>query len=117
VTAKLIGPSSRREPDGIGEITEADLRGAGVAATLRGQLSLPGQRLDMMALLAPRPSLDGARTVRIAIAGPWDALTTEAQRGDAEDPGGQTSTFARMRGILQVPAALGLPVDIRAYAP
>ena len=106
-----------RFADGIGEITEADLRGAGVAATLRGQLSLPGQRLDMMALLAPRPSLDGARTVRIAIAGPWDALTTEAQRGDAEDPAGQTSTFARMRGILQVPAALGLPVDIRAYAP
>lgn len=106
-----------RFTDGIGEITEADLRGAGVAATLRGQVSLPDQRLDMMALLAPRQSPDGARTVRIAIAGPWDALTTEAQRGDADDPAGQTSSLARMRGILQVPAALGLPVDIRAYAP
>ena len=106
-----------RFTDGIGEITEADLRGAGVAATLRGQVSLPDQRLDLTALLAPRQSPEGARTVRIAIAGPWDALTTEALRGDADDPGGQTSSLARMRGILQVPAALGLPVDIRAYAP
>lgn len=106
-----------RFADGIGEITEADLHGAGVAATLRGQVSLPDQRLDMMALLAPRQSLEGARTVRIAIAGPWDALTTEAQRGEVDDPAGQTSSLARMRGILQVPAALGLPVDIRAYAP
>ena len=106
-----------RFADGVGEITEADLRGAGVAATLRGQVSLPDQRLDMMALLAPRQSLEGARTVRIAIAGPWDALTTETQRGELDDLGGQTSALARMRGILQIPAAIGLPVDIRAYAP
>ncbi|MCJ2014670.1 AsmA-like C-terminal region-containing protein [Methylobacterium sp. J-076] len=106
-----------RFTDGIGEITEADLRGAGVAATLRGQVSLPAQRLDMVALLAPRQAAEGGRTVRIAITGPWDAPTAQAQRGDADDPAGQTSSLARMRGILQIPAAIGLPVDIRAYAP
>ncbi|MGC5778986.1 AsmA family protein [Methylobacterium sp. NFXW15] len=106
-----------RFADGIGEITEADLRGAGVAATLRGQVSLPDQRLDMMALLAPRQAMEGARTVRIAIAGPWDAVTTQAQRGEIQEPGGATSTLARMRSILQPPEAVGLPAAIRSYAP
>ncbi|GJE37603.1 AsmA family protein [Methylobacterium persicinum] len=106
-----------RFTDGIGEITEADLRGAGVAATLRGQISLPDQRLDVVALLAPRLAAEGARLVRIAITGPWDALTARTQHGDNDDPTGQTSAVARMRGILQMPASIGLPPDTRAYAP
>lgn len=106
-----------RFADGIGEIAEADLRGAGVAATLRGQVSLPDQSLDMVALLAPRQASEGGHSVRIAITGPWDAPTAQAQHGEIDDPGGQASVLARMKGILQVPAAAGLPSGIRAYAP
>lgn len=102
---------------GIGEITEADLRGAGVAATLRGQVSLPDQRLDMVAQLVPRQGVDNAHTVRIAIAGPWDDLTAQAQHGEIEELPGQPSTQDRIRGMLQMPAAAGLPADTRAYAP
>lgn len=106
-----------RFADGIGEITEADLRGAGVAATLRGQISLPTQRLDMVAQLTPRQAAEGTRAVRIAIAGPWDDLSAESQRTEVEDPASSTSSLARMRSILQIPAHLGLPNEIRAYAP
>jgi AsmA protein len=101
-----------RFTDGVGEIVETDLRGAGVAATLRGQVSLPDERLDLVALLVPRQATEAARTVRIVIAGPWDALTAQAQRAAVEDP-----PEARMPGLLQIPASIGLPGDSRAYAP
>lgn len=106
-----------RFADGIGEITEADLRGAGVAATLRGQVSLPEQRLDVVALLSPRQPAEGGRAVRIAITGPWDDLAAQGQRGEADDPGFRQPTEAQGPGVLHLPAALDLPGSARAYAP
>ncbi len=50
--------------------------------------------------------------MRIVIAGPWDSLTAQAQRAGIEDP-----PEARMPGLLQIPASIGLPGDSRAYAP
>ena len=106
-----------RFTDGVGEITEADLRGAGVAATLRGQVSLPDQRLDMVAVLSPRTVGEGGRTIRIGIVGPWDALTAQGARGDADDSGARTPGEGQGVGVLHMPAALDLPGAARAYTP
>lgn len=105
-----------RFTDGVGEITEADLRGAGVAATLRGQVSLPDQRLDVVAVLSPRQALESGRSIRIAIAGPWDDLTAQGQRGDVDDAGSRMPGEGQA-GVLHMPAALDLPGTTRAYAP
>jgi AsmA protein len=105
-----------RFTDGVGEITEADLRGAGVAATLRGQVSLPDQSLDVVAVLSPRQPIEGGRAIRIKIAGPWDALTAQGQRGETEDLGARPPGEGQA-GVLHVPAALDLPGASRAYAP
>ncbi len=106
-----------RFSDGIGEIAEADLRGAGVAATLSGQVSLPEQRLDLVALLSLRQSAEARRGIRIAISGPWDDLTAQGRRSDADEPAIRVPTEARMPGGFHVPAVLDLPAPARAYAP
>lgn len=103
--------------DGIGEITEAGLRGPGIAAVLRGRLSLPERRLDARGDLALRPPGDPSRSLPFAVSGPWDAVTvqTVARGEDGAAPG--LSGEAMPPEALKPPAPLGLSGSVRAYAP
>ncbi|MDP4025579.1 AsmA-like C-terminal region-containing protein [Methylobacterium sp. NEAU 140] len=103
-----------RFTDGVGEITDAVLRGPGIGATLRGQLSLPEGRLDAQAGLALRPPADPSRALLFEIAGPWDAVAVRGLPGTADpDRAGE----ALPPRPLAVPAAAGLPANARAFAP
>ncbi len=102
---------------GIGEITDATLRGPGIGATLRGQVSLPEQRIDARAAIVSRPPADPARRVAFAISGPWDGLRAQAlSRNEVSDPAERPGE-AMAPGQPNPPAALGLSGNARAYAP
>ena len=102
---------------GVGEITDATLRGPGIGAALRGQVFLPEQRVAVQADIALRPPADPARGILFEISGPWDALRAQAlSRDEAPNPVARTGEAAH-QGPLGLPAALGLPGNARAYAP
>ncbi|MGH1569925.1 AsmA family protein [Methylobacterium sp. P31] len=66
-----------RFADGIGEIAEAGLLGPSVGATLHGQVSLPGRRLDAQGDLALRSATGPVRGLPFEVSGPWSAPTAQ----------------------------------------
>lgn len=106
-----------RFSEGVGEITDATLRGPGIGATLRGQVSLPEQRITAQADVALRPPADPTRGIVFEITGPWDALRAHAlSRDEAPIPVARAGE-AMHPGPLDLPATLGLSGNVRAYAP
>ena len=102
-----------RFSEGVGEITEATLRGAGVGATLRGLVSLPARRIDAQVDLSLRPPADPSRGVLFEISGPWDAPTARVTaHAESADPSRSSES-----GPLGLPAALGLSGAARTDAP
>ncbi|MCJ2144628.1 AsmA family protein [Methylobacterium sp. E-066] len=96
-----------RFSDGIGEFAESGLRGPSVGASLQGQVSLPGRRIEARGDLALRALADPARGLLFEVSGPWDAPTAQiVSHGEAMLP-----------DPFKVPAALGLSGTARAYAP
>ncbi|MCJ2122916.1 AsmA-like C-terminal region-containing protein [Methylobacterium sp. J-077] len=96
-----------RFSDGIGEFAESGLRGPSVGASLQGQVSLPGRRIEARGDLALRATADPSRTLLFEVSGPWDALTAQVV------PQGE----AMLPDPFKFPAALGLSGSARAYAP
>lgn len=106
-----------RFSEGVGEITDAILRGPGIGASLRGQVSLPEQRIAAQADIALRPPADPTRGVLFEISGPWDALRAHVvSRDDAPIPVARAGEATSPRP-LDLPAPLGFPGGARAYAP
>ena len=102
---------------GVGEITDATLRGPGIGATLRGQVSLPEQRIAAQADIALRPPADPTRGILFEISGPWDAPRAQALSRD-EVPVPVARAGEAMHPVpLDLPATLGLSGHVRAYAP
>lgn len=103
--------------DGVGEIAESGLLGPSVGATLHGQVSLPERRLDARGDLVLRPPGDSARGILFAVTGPWNALTAQtAAHSEPSDPAGRIGD-AMLPDPLKLPATLGLPGSVRAFAP
>jgi len=106
-----------RFTDGIGEITEAGLLGPAVGATVRGQMSLSERRLDVRGELALRGSADVPRGLLFEVSGPWGAPTIQtAAHGEPSEPATRIGEAASPE-VLGLPAAQGLPINARAYAP
>jgi AsmA protein len=106
-----------RFTDGIGEILDAGLLGPGVGASLHGQLSLPGRRLDARGDLALRPPGDPSRGLLFEVSGPWNALTAQTVvHGEGTEPAGRSGE-AMLPDPLKLPGTLGLSGNARAYAP
>ena len=105
-----------RFSEGVGEISDAILRGPGIGATLRGQVSLPEQRIEAQADIALRPPADPMRGLLFEIFGPWDALDAQVLARHEADPAGRAGE-ALLPSPLNLPATLGLSGNARAYAP
>lgn len=111
-----------RFTDGVGEIVEAGLLGPSVGASVQGQVSLPGRRLNVRGDLALRSPADPSRGLLFEVSGPWNALAVRTA-SHVEVPDGAAGEGASLEAFrppdLQSPpaGAPGLPVNARAYAP
>ncbi|MGU3539173.1 AsmA family protein [Methylobacterium sp. A54F] len=108
---------SLRFADGVGEIAEGFLKAPALNAGLRGRLSLPDQRFEARAELAPRGAggEGGRQGPLFEIGGPWDAVAVRVapREGDGPTRGGGVLSLQPLR----LPTALGVPAAARAYAP
>ncbi|SDN92269.1 AsmA protein [Methylobacterium phyllostachyos] len=106
-----------RFADGIGEITEAGLLGPGVGAAVRGRVSVSERRLDLRGDLALRSPADAPRGLLFEVSGPWSAPTIQtATHVEAPEPVVRDGEAASHEAF-GLPAAQGLPMNARAYAP